>query len=92
MSGGLWPPFEYSSLPVSTSSTASQTVTNMSSSLLATRPSLAYDIASAAGMPWLSSWRSRVLARIMNRAAGTPLPETSAMSRARWPSSTMKKS
>ena len=45
------------------------------------------------GLSPLMAWfLIRILAIAMNRAAGTPLPETSAVIMARWVSSARKKS
>ena len=55
-------------------------------------PSFTFSSTALGDRPVWAAFFSRVLAVTMNRAAGTPLPETSAMTTARWSSSTRKKS
>ena len=70
----------------------SQTVTNISASLPSHSVLLALYSISAGLLPDSANPRMAVLARIMNRAAGMPLPDTSAITIASrfWP--TKKKS
>ena len=78
--------------PVEISSTPSQTVTNISSGLFAQIWRLTASSVSAGESPDVAWFFTRILAIIMNSAAGMPLPETSAITTAKWSSSTMKKS
>ena len=70
----------------------SHTVTNISASLFSHSWPFTVSSARAGDRPAWAAFFSRVLATTMNRAAGTPLPDTSAITRARWSSSTRKKS
>ena len=78
-------PFERSSMP-------NQTVTNIFSLLFSQIRRFTFSMTSRGLRPDMAWVWIMFLAIIMNMAAGMPLPETSAMTRARWSSSTKKKS
>ena len=90
--GGLWPAFTYTNFPVLISSTPIQAVTKRPASFPSHSCSLVW-VNTLPGVSRFWAWfLMRVLAITMNSAAGTPLPDTSAMTTARWSSSTRKKS
>ena len=64
----------------------------MPSWLLEQMASLVLVSISAGLWPSMAQLCRMILDTIMNRAAGTPLPDTSAMTRHRWSSSMRKKS
>ena len=66
-------------MPVDSSRMPSHTVTNISASLLEQMASLALVRISAGESPSMATLCRMILEAIMNSAAGTPLPETSAI-------------
>ena len=74
------------------SSTPRKAVTNIPASLFSHSWLFTVSNTCAGSIPAWAWFLMSVLAMTMKSAAGTPLPETSAMITARWSSSTRKKS
>ena len=83
ITGYSWPALAALSLPVEISRMPSQTVTNICSWLLEQTASLVLVKMAAGPCPSMAQLCRMILEAIMNRAAGMPLPDTSAMIRPR---------